>query len=128
MILLVRNQMMSGLKYLMDIFIILTLYPMPEGIFKKKLNSDENEIKLSSDRSSSISVLGDYIYYINITGNKIIRMDLNGNNSQTIDSGDYSKIWVAGYWIFYKTQNNRLYMIRTDGSEKRLLNPSDKFK
>jgi hypothetical protein len=113
------------------------------------INPNGTNKKFLSKNVGSFNVQGDYIFYeklekadkfitakridknsVNYTFNEKIsvslnKMNLDGSNDIKLTDDSPSKINIAGDWIFYKVSkdsNNEMYKVKTDGSEKQLLN------
>lgn len=96
------------------------------GIYKKKLNSNEPESKVSSTEGvRKILIINPYMYILN---SQVYRCDMNGNNKVLLDSQHYIDFWVAGKWVFAQTNEGRLFMFRSDGSgSRKTLSPGTKY-
>jgi len=79
---------------------------------------------LSTDNCEYVNVIGDWIYYRNVSDNHNIYKIKTDGTARTALTHDaqYSYtnnyINVAGAWIYYSGENENLYKIRTDGTEK----------
>lgn len=92
-----------------------------DGFYKKKINSNEEVIKLADESYPLFDVLDNVIYYTTQNG-KLYRMDTDGNNKKLLYES-YYVIKVAGLWIF-AGHDSQLYMLRTDGSKIIRLSPN----
>jgi len=103
------------------------------GIFKCRTDGTEITL-LSTDYTEILSVVGDWIYYINRFCNTtdtyedfIYKMRLDGTERTLINNARSSSINVVGDWIYYvETRKDNfgideIYKIRTDGTEKELI-------
>lgn len=67
----------------------------------------------------SMNVVGDWIYYSN-NDTGLNKMKVDGTNNQKICSDKAENINIVENWIYYRNydENNGLYRIKTDGSNK----------
>jgi hypothetical protein len=86
-----------------------------------------NKRKLNDDRSFSINVVGDRIFYVSFDGDydySIYSMNTDGSDRKKLSDDEAYIISVVGDTIFYinEDDDSSIYSIRTDGSDKRKLN------
>jgi hypothetical protein len=82
-------------------------------------NSDRT--KISDDKCQYINVIGDWIFYCNLSdNNKLYKIRANGRDRTKISDDGCGYINVIGDWIFYCNVSNEyiIYKIKTDGSSR----------
>ncbi|MDF2503573.1 DUF5050 domain-containing protein [Clostridium sp.] len=96
-------------------------YNNSDGLYKMK--SDGQEVaNISNDNAKYINIIGNYIYYINISnGNSIYTMKTDGTSKKKILASFSRGINIVGNWIYYckSTENGlnfRLYKVNLDGT------------
>ena len=96
-------------------------YNNSDGLYKMK--SDGSAVtSISNDNANYINVIGDYIYYINVSnGNSIYKIKTDGTSNHKILASSSKSINIVGNWIYYSksTENGlnfRLYKINLDGT------------
>jgi len=72
------------------------------------------------------NVIGDWIYYINVVDQKVYKMRTDGSKNTAVTQDSVVRMEPTADWIYYtrKTDNGTdtsVYMIRTDGSDKKVL-------
>ncbi len=89
--------------------------------------------KLNSDNSETICVADDYIYYVkcednfysthaNLGGGNIYVMRTDGTERKKLNDDTSYAIQVVGDWIYYYNgDDDKRYKIRTDGSDRQLV-------
>jgi putative cell wall-binding protein len=103
-------------------------YGTDEGIKILNINSGEEYFILKNKDVYSMKIQGDYIYYnAYFDGDfKIYKVGLNGQGDKLLGDSSLTKINVQGDWIYYIDNSqygiSYLYKLKTDGSEKVLLN------
>lgn len=84
--------------------------------------------KLNSDNSRFINVIGDWLYYVNLSdNNQIYKITVDGTNRTKISNDRAQFINVIGDWIFYHIDNPSVYKIKTDGTNRTKLSDEDSF-
>lgn len=94
------------------------------GLFEKselyKIRTDgTGKTKISDDYAEEINVLGDWIYYANLTDNyRVYKIKTDGTGKTKVISDKTGDINIIGDWIYYANDddNLRLYKIKTDGT------------
>lgn len=99
----------------------LIYYNDSNGLYKMK--SDGLSVtNICNDNANYINVVGDYIYYVNVSdGNSIYKINKDGTSREKIFSTNAKSINILGDWIYYSksTENGlnfRLYKIKKDGT------------
>jgi hypothetical protein len=103
-------------------------YASQQGIYKMRIDGTE-QTKLKDSPSHSIQVIDDWIYYTNSSGINRIRTDWTGNEKLLDMAGQQlTNIIVNAGWIYfnqvsldsdlYSWEDNGIYRMRLDGSEK----------
>jgi len=89
-----------------------------------KIRTDgTGQVMLSNDLPFYINVVGDWVYYVNYTGSRmgnIYKVRTDGTDRMQLNSDESGYLTVVGDWIYYLngSDNNYLYIIRTDGTQK----------
>lgn len=104
---------------------------MAEGIYKtKSLDNAKSFILICSDKAGSINVIGNQIYYINVSdGNKIYRINTDGTNKQKLLDTPASSLYISNDTMFFQDNSKDdkgnmkswLYSAKTDGSKLKCL-------
>ncbi len=118
------NIINGGLASAQGIWTYLSCSGHSNNVYKIKMDESET-VKLNSDESWFINVVGNWIYYSNTTdGDKIYKIAIDGTNKQKIIDDSSWYINVFEDWIYYSNEsdNYKLYKVRIDGSEKTKLN------
>ncbi|OLN31749.1 Basic protein [Desulfosporosinus metallidurans] len=88
-----------------------------------KIRTDgTGKTKLNSDQSYDINVVGDWIYYSNVSDNMYLyKIRTDGTGETKLNNDKSQSISVVGDWIYYFTKPSNTsgihYKIRTDGTE-----------
>ncbi|MCX8130792.1 MAG: DUF5050 domain-containing protein [Clostridia bacterium] len=90
-----------------------------ETIYKYRKGS-KNAVKVNSDPSCSISVLGEWVYYCKLPERNIYRIKTNGTGRQKLNSDKSSDVNVVNDWIFYVNDSDtaNIYKMKTDGGKR----------
>lgn len=98
-----------------------------QSLYKMKLDGSENT-KLCEDYGLQPQLNGNFIYYKNqYPWGNICKVDLDGKQKSVVIDSDVAHFAVDGDWIYYTNKrdyankqdnNNYLYKIKTDGTEK----------
>jgi len=93
--------------------------------------------QITNDRSGSLFVSGDWIYYsiVPFSGNSggdwgLFKVKTDGSGRQMLNEGGANHISVVGDWVYFcgsYSENGKIYRIKTDGSEKQELNGNGTF-
>ncbi|SHI00942.1 DUF5050 domain-containing protein [Clostridium intestinale] len=87
-----------------------------------KIKSDETcKIKLSDDQVKNINVIGDWVYYRNVSDNdKLYKVKSDGSLRTLVCSDSMENLSIVGDWVFYSntTDNHFLYKVKTDGTNR----------
>ena len=106
---------------------------LPEGMYRTKdLCGDRYTYRLiCNDKADSINVIGDKIYYVNISdGNKIYSINTDGTNKQELLNIPVRYLYISDNTMFF-TDNGLddkgnvkgwLYSAKTDGSQLKCIN------
>lgn len=91
-----------------------------EKLSKVKLDKS-SKTQLSEDSASFINVVGDWIYYRNISDfGKLYKIDINGNNRSVVSEDSVSYVTVIDNWIYYRNDSDgkKIYKVREDGKKR----------
>lgn len=95
-------------------------YKDENKLYKMHADGKDNS-KVIDEPVSKISVVGDFIYYIDKQG-YICKFDKHNNSKLTILKEKCTEYVVSGYWIYYTQDRiSGINRIRTDGNFKELL-------
>jgi RNA polymerase sigma factor (sigma-70 family) len=101
------------------------------GALYKIRTDGTSKTKLNSSGSEYINVVGDWIYYRNVSDNRYIyKIRTDGTGETRLNNEESSDINVIGDWIYYvsssdDSDNRYIYKIRTDGTDEIKLNSDD---
>jgi hypothetical protein len=88
----------------------------PNGQLCKIRTDGSGEVKLNSDVSFNINVVGDWIYYVNVQPGNIFKIRTDGTGKTKLNSNESRNIYVVGDWIYYQDDQSYLCKSRTDGT------------
>lgn len=94
------------------------------GLFKMKRDGSQ-KVQLCKDSVKYINVLGNYVYYSDLSDNgKIYRIKTDGTDKQKIVDDQAEFVNVSGNYIYYSNQYNggKIYRTNLDGSNRILIN------
>ncbi len=80
-----------------------------------------NKVKLSDDQVSYINIIGEWIYYKNLSDdNKLYKVKIDGSSRTLVCSDSMESLSIVGDWVFYSnlTDKNYLYKVKIDGTSK----------
>lgn len=82
-----------------------------------------SKMKLNEEYTSDITVLGDWIYYMNADGYHIYKVHTDGSLKTKITDDKTNHFVIVGDCIYYinESDESKLYKMRTDGTEKKRL-------
>lgn len=92
-----------------------------DGYLYKMRRDDTTKTKLNNDVSFYINVLGDWIYYSNLSDNgRIYKIMVDGSGRAKVCDDTATNIYVTGGWIYYLngSDGDRIYKIKTDGTQR----------
>ncbi|MBZ9625200.1 DUF5050 domain-containing protein [Clostridium sp. FP2] len=93
-------------------------YYAHSNLYKCDLDGNNGK-ELTTYDVSYINVVGDWIYYINLTDNKIYRMKTDGTNATALASDFAENLNVSDRYIYYVNSEDRfIYRMKTDGTSK----------
>lgn len=89
-----------------------------KSLYKIKADGTE-KIKLNSDDSKYINIVGNWLYYANGNDNNAIyKIKTDGTGRGKIDNEFAVEVSVRGDWIYYVASDYGIYKIKTDGTSK----------
>ncbi|MCL2518875.1 MAG: DUF5050 domain-containing protein, partial [Oscillospiraceae bacterium] len=93
-----------------------------KNLYKMRLDGSEKTL-LDEDDIQCINVLGDWIYYCNMSdGQYLYKIRTDGTGKTKLNENRSFYIHVVDDWIYYLSFNdNTFYRIRTDGSERQVV-------
>lgn len=88
-----------------------------EGIYKIKKNGKDKE-KVSDEYGYYLNISGNYLYYVSLENEQLIKTKLNSNKTQVIaENVSSAPITVVDNWIYYFEGTN-LFKIKTNGKKR----------
>ncbi|MEN6391163.1 MAG: DUF5050 domain-containing protein [Syntrophomonas sp.] len=99
-------------------------YSTDKNVYRMKLDGSNKKV-IPGIRSLSFNVIGNVIYYSNISDNyKLYKAGIDGSNPQKLNDDTSTFINVSGEWVYYSIRNEdyKVYRIRTDGVGRQKLN------
>lgn len=97
------------------------------GIARCKLNG-ENEEQITDDNGSTLTVIGDWIYYTawDENGEKLHRVKIDGKNKTLLSKDEIvENYFIDGDWIYYHNGNESgypMYKVKLDGTGRAKVN------
>jgi len=96
-------------------------YSTWDGIFSIGIN-ENNRQQLNDTFSWSVNVIGDWIFYIDSSNEKLHRIGIDGSNEQQLIGEKVRSIHIIGDRIYFEDgDNSKIYSIKPDGSDRRRL-------
>lgn len=94
-----------------------------------KIRTDGTEkTQLTEDNCWYMSVIGDWIYYANVTdGGRIYKMRTDGSENTRVNDDESACLNVVDGWIYYANQSDggKIYKVSIDGTERTKLNDDE---
>lgn len=96
-----------------------------------KLNSSTGDkVRLNTDVTERINVLGNIIIYQNMSdSDHVYRINTDGSGRALVSSDKTDTLTVVNGWMFYRNNSDGgyLYKMRTDGSDRTRLNSDNSY-
>lgn len=85
-----------------------------------------SKTRLTDHQVSYVNQMGEWIYYINITdGGRPYRIGLSGKNCQKLSNDPVITLYAEDGWLYFqKKADNKLYKMRTSGTDVKKLTDS----
>lgn len=94
-----------------------------------KIRTDGTEkTQLTDDTCWYMSVIGNWIYYANVTnGGRIYKMRTDGTENTPLNDDESACLNVVDGWIYYANQSDggKIYKVSTDGTKRTKLNDDE---
>lgn len=127
-----KNTIVSGDAELFNIYkgkIYYTSRDNDDGLYTINTDGSDNK-KLSADRVGMFNVVGDWIFYINISDELIYKMKIDGSEKTKLCDDKTFNINATDLWVYYtnNSDDGRIYKISTNGENKSKITSGDSKK